>query len=400
MTRERRAALLAFLTAFVTLFVQVLVHRMVSAKLLNNYAFLVISLTMLGFASSAVVLTRSGRAYSSFDQVFPWAAALFALTLLGHEPASSTASPNPERLVLSRTDLVLQLLSCLPWAILFAVPFFFCGLDPGGPPLRPGAPHAADLLLRPPGLGRGGGRGDPRHQPPRGGEERGRWRRWSCSRACSSSPGPSAGRRRLRRWRGALRLVLASAALRGPALRHELSARCPSSARPRFPGSGYVLERVFWDPIARIEVVRTPPPDPDTLHLAGPGGVTNRDFLSRFRRMLTQNNNAFTYAVDYDGDVDSLQGIEETIYAAAYEATSVERPARARHRRGRRVRRPDRAPLRGLRDDRGGGERGHPRHPAPALPRLLRSAGRATRASVSCTTRGGTSWPRAPRAST
>lgn len=53
-----RAAALAFLAAGVTLFVQVLVHRMVSAKLLNNYAFLVISLTMLGFALSGVALTR------------------------------------------------------------------------------------------------------------------------------------------------------------------------------------------------------------------------------------------------------------------------------------------------------------------------------------------------------
>ena len=34
-----RAAVLAFLTAAVTLLLQILVHRMVSAKLLNNYAF-------------------------------------------------------------------------------------------------------------------------------------------------------------------------------------------------------------------------------------------------------------------------------------------------------------------------------------------------------------------------
>src|SRR6266545_5203798 len=51
-----RASALAFLTAAATLSLQVLVHRMVSAKLLNNYAFLVISLTMLGFALSGVIL--------------------------------------------------------------------------------------------------------------------------------------------------------------------------------------------------------------------------------------------------------------------------------------------------------------------------------------------------------
>ncbi|HEY7516198.1 MAG TPA: hypothetical protein VIC87_17035, partial [Vicinamibacteria bacterium] len=54
-----RAAVLAFLTAAVTLLLQILVHRMVSAKLLNNYAFLVISLTMLGFALSGVILSFS-----------------------------------------------------------------------------------------------------------------------------------------------------------------------------------------------------------------------------------------------------------------------------------------------------------------------------------------------------
>ena len=41
-----------------TLAVQILVHRIVSAKLLNNFAFFVISLTMLGFAFSGVILSR------------------------------------------------------------------------------------------------------------------------------------------------------------------------------------------------------------------------------------------------------------------------------------------------------------------------------------------------------
>ncbi len=52
-------AMLAFLAAFSTLFTQILVHRMVSAKLENNYAFLVISLTMLGFAVSGSDLQLS-----------------------------------------------------------------------------------------------------------------------------------------------------------------------------------------------------------------------------------------------------------------------------------------------------------------------------------------------------
>jgi hypothetical protein len=103
MAIERRAAILAFLTAFVTLFVQVLVHRMVSAKLLNNYAFLVISLTLLGFASSAVVLTRFRTQLAEIGQVFPWSATLFAVSLLGASVAFYRA-PSPDRVIFSRTS--------------------------------------------------------------------------------------------------------------------------------------------------------------------------------------------------------------------------------------------------------------------------------------------------------
>ena len=51
MSSNLRAGILAFLTAGITLFVQILVHRMISVKLLNNYAFLVISLTCSGLPS-------------------------------------------------------------------------------------------------------------------------------------------------------------------------------------------------------------------------------------------------------------------------------------------------------------------------------------------------------------
>jgi spermidine synthase len=42
--------------------------------------------------------------------------------------------------------------------------------------------------------------------------------------------------------------------------------------------------------------------------------------------VLTQNNYAYTYAVDYDGMRESLAGIEETIYAAAYQAGGTPAP--------------------------------------------------------------------------
>jgi hypothetical protein len=68
MTSQTRAGAIAFLAAFVTLFTQVLVHRVISAKLLNNYAFVVISLTMLGFAAAGVLpgaLARAGARATS-----------------------------------------------------------------------------------------------------------------------------------------------------------------------------------------------------------------------------------------------------------------------------------------------------------------------------------------------
>src|SRR2546426_2093889 len=84
LSQKSRAEALAFLTAFVTLFVQLLVSRMVSAKLVNNYAFLVISLTMLGFALSGVVLCRwLDRFLERFEDSVVSCAALFALSAIG-----------------------------------------------------------------------------------------------------------------------------------------------------------------------------------------------------------------------------------------------------------------------------------------------------------------------------
>src|SRR6185436_9707392 len=79
-----RAGGVAFVTAAATLFLQVLVHRIVSAKLLNNFAFLVISLTMLGFALSGVALTRWLDAFlARLDDALSACAALFVLTVIG-----------------------------------------------------------------------------------------------------------------------------------------------------------------------------------------------------------------------------------------------------------------------------------------------------------------------------
>jgi hypothetical protein len=90
-------------------------------------------------------------------------------------------------------------------------------------------------------------------------------------------------------------------------------------------GPPYGIEYMKWDPVARIEVSRIPPVNADTTNYPSLVG-DNRAFHERFRRLLTQNDYAFTYMVDWDGRPESLAGIERTIYAAAYEASSVVKP--------------------------------------------------------------------------
>jgi len=85
------------------------------------------------------------------------------------------------------------------------------------------------------------------------------------------------------------------------------------------------IEEVSWDPTARIELSRIDPSSVGRIQYRCLVGMNPR-FHQRFERILTQNNYAFTYAVHYDGTRESLDGIEETIYAAAYEATSVPQP--------------------------------------------------------------------------
>ena len=138
MASPRTAGILAFVTALVALFTQVLVHRMFSAKLINNFAFLVISLTMLGFAFSGVVLSVwRERCLEHLDDLVLGCAALFALTLIGAAGLFFHAPPTAGWGV-SRTGFVVTFLYCLPLSLLFAVPFVFCGLILGSLLAAPG----------------------------------------------------------------------------------------------------------------------------------------------------------------------------------------------------------------------------------------------------------------------
>jgi hypothetical protein len=316
-----RACALAFLTAFVALFTQILVHRMVSLKLTNNLAFLVISLTMLGFACSGAVLSRArARLLAEREDVILLSGALFALTLLAVTAAFYRA-PAGAQWAPTRGEFLVSFMGLIPLALLYAVPFGFCGLVLGvllaSPDLPVGRVYAYDLL-------------------------------GSAAGAVAVIPAISGlGVERASLLAGAVMVVGAwllsrprRGVARGAAVLSLLAVllcalfgdRVFDMAYPRGsvldldkdPSGGFALEYAAWDPLARIELSRIPFPSPDTVqwpYLVGADPL----FLARFTHILTQNNTAFTYAVDYGGK-PSLSGIEQTLYAAAYEATSVPHP--------------------------------------------------------------------------
>jgi hypothetical protein len=316
-----RACALAFLTAFVTLFTQILVHRMVSLKLANNLAFLVISLTMLGFACSGAVLSRGQLGLlAKRDDVILLSGALFALTFIGVTAAFYRA-PAGAQWAPTRGEFLVSFLGLMPLALLYALPFGFCGLILGillstaELPVR--RVYAYDLL--------GSAAGAVTVIPAISGlgvERAGLLAclvmvvgAWLLSRPRHWLPiGAAASSLLVIGWASVARdRVFDMAYPVGSVLEQD-----------KDPTSGFALEYVAWDSLARIELSRIPLPSPDTVpwpYLVGADPL----FLARFTHILTQNNTAFTYAVEYSGE-RSLAGIEQTLYAAAYETTSVPHP--------------------------------------------------------------------------
>jgi len=317
-----RSCALALLVAATTLFLQILVHRMVSAKLLNNFAFLVISLTMLGFAFSGVLLSRfRNRALENWEDVQAGSAAGLVVSILAvsvyfyHAPAGIQFTP-----VLSL--FLREALEWMPAVLGFSIPFAFAGFMLGAMLADPTLPtrrvYGFDLL----GSAAGAFVVIPavRHL----GVERALL--LSCGVLLIGTILLVRPRRR------ATHVVLASAtavlvaAAWGQATLFQMRPRVGSMLALREAiGPPYGLEHLQWDPIARIEVTRIPPPSPESMPYPALIG-DDAAFLDTFRRMLTQNDYAFTYMVDWDGQPDSLAGIEQTIYAAAYVASSIESP--------------------------------------------------------------------------
>jgi spermidine synthase len=319
-----RAAMVAFLVAGVTLALQILVHRVVSAKLLNNYAFLVISLTMLGFAAAGVALTVIQRkVLARLGESLVYGCCLFALSAVA-ATALFASSHLEADVLMTRVSLIRSFAAWAPYAFLFTIPFAFAGTMLGAllSDLRLPTPriYAYDLA--------GSALGSVVVLP--------LFRLISVEAAIVAvllvlvvgvgaivRPEPRGARACL-----ALTVAALLVALLG---RDQLFAiyypKGSMLAATRDPAAGITLEYKEWDPLARIEVssvrglVRLRR-DARYASLFG----ENRAFLARYRKLLTQNNYAFTYAVDYDGTPEALLGIEETIYASAYYASAVTKP--------------------------------------------------------------------------
>lgn len=318
-----RAAFQAFLVAAVALATQILTHRMISAKLLNNYAFLVISLTMLGFALAGVILSRwLARFLESLPDSINQCMALFALTMVVCTTVFYRSAVGPQ-LLETRSEFIQALLAYLPLALLYALPFAFLGLVLGALLSDPGLPtrkiycfdlvgSALGALLVLPAISVWGV--EPSVL-------------MFCSLAVVGSWVLFPPRLASTRWicAGAMTVVLAAALMP----RAFFTMRYPEKSvlwEGSQPNGDTQIEHMAWDPISRIEVSTVHRMyDPWKFNYPSLIG-RNPDFLKRFKKVLTQNNFAFTYAVDYDGTRESLKGIEETIYSAAYQATSVTRP--------------------------------------------------------------------------
>jgi len=323
MSRESRAGALAFLAAWATLFAQVAVHRIVSAKMLNNFAFLVLSLTMLGFAASGAWLARHPERWRDpLGEVIGVGAAVFGLGLVAATAVLYPAPAVEDWGGTTRIGFTVAFLSCVPLGLLYAVAFAGSGLVLGALLSSPALPtrrlYGLDLV----GSSLGAFAVIPAVTA------------LGAERAAVASGGVLlAGALLLappRTRPGRALVALAALALAGAAIAPSAVFRM-RYARDSFLGrvqagdAEYALEHVAWDPIARIEVSRVPAPDPEKSawpSLFGP----DRELLSRFRRVVTQNNNAFTYAPEYDGNPATLRGLEETVYAAAYPASLVPRP--------------------------------------------------------------------------
>lgn len=303
------------LFAFATLVHELLLVRWVSARLLNNFAFLILSLTMAGFAIGSVILTLGGdRVLRRLDR---WAprfmdgyvlATLATWVLFGRVELGDVSSAGVG-------------LSSFLWsgsaALLLCIPFVFSGLGIGAylsaPGLEPTRVYASDLVGSSVGclVAIGGIRAL--------GVE------LTAAAACGVLVG---ARLLLYRPRGrdaalaAVAALAAAVAVAAPTRVMTIEYPKGSMLAAALDNGGEVLQ-TRWDPAARVELSRQPQRSLVlSLQLAWPTLIgDDPELLGGLTHVFTQNNFAFTVFVNEDRPAAELRrGVNRTIYGASYAA--------------------------------------------------------------------------------
>ncbi|MDX2109876.1 MAG: hypothetical protein SFY80_06485 [Verrucomicrobiota bacterium] len=319
-----RAAVLAFICAFTTLAVQIFVHRIVTVKLLNNYAFFVISLTMLGFAISGVILTKyRAKLARHFNETMVILAAGFVLSLLICSFIFVRTSLDYQRAA-TYSALLISILPSIGLGFLFTIPFTLNGLILGmllSDPLLPtkniygydligSAMGAVASLLFITWIG----------------VEIGMIGVSLLFCVTTLTLYPTKSRFVLSITIVAIVFAITSVLMPDTFFRYSYLKNSPMYLT-QIKDSGYKLLRVEWDPVSRIELMTFPVNTLDHKTYRFPSLIgPNQNFANSILRQLTQNNFAFTDAPRFDGTKKSIEGIEQTIYASAYQASSVNHP--------------------------------------------------------------------------
>lgn len=305
--------------AFATLLHELLLVRWVSARLLNNYAFLIISLSMAGFAIGGLLLALwADRIVRKIEDHVGRLFDLYSITTLACWSLFGTLSVPAEATRLSSDAVPLS----LAFSLVLAVPFVFSGLAVGSylsvPGERTGRLYAFDLCAAALGCVV---------------SVAGVWAlglertvAGACLLVVLVRIGLYLPRRKPEAVLSVVAILVSLFAVVAPELVLAIKPVPASMLDYVLRANGRIVE-TRWDPAARVEVAETPAGVlPHMLRIWPSLTGADRALAQDMRAMLTQNNYAFTVMIDREGPPETFAGVLQTIYSAAYVAGAQRAP--------------------------------------------------------------------------